>query len=651
MKSTPPALRNKINKTFALHISPYALTIEVVPRTVMLHLLPLEIVSQILLYLDVADIESVLCVDQFKYSLQDKVLLAVDNVYDYRRFPSIKNRCKWTDIHSHSLVIKSMLCIIVVTEVTQYLSPTKLLEGGGLVKYYYISRPGDPKVTITPDSLEKVDLSRNTFFFSELEKVTLDNMDLLWPMLQFPELVSLTLESTTFLPENLNLPKLEKLSLTSCESRDTFSRWNLPLLNELLVTGKFKTINDSIDYGHSTIMSLRLQEITDMEKWSNVFSPSLSYISAEFSTGIQQVTLENLNFSSLEVFRSSANSFKLHQLSFPRVKSFGLQTALEDGEEDEMSYFNAPNLIVFHLQNLQFKTLDHIYTPALVSVDILEVKTVGTHNCDHTFLKGIETMNVISSDWWKHTDSLKLLTVENVRLLYEMGDHYFPHLSNLIIAPTTANTDTTPISLPLLMAPCLEKIEFLGIPGIYDLSGLNHYRDSLESLYLFQSDYTGEIVFDDLYLPSLLVLICEFEFPERFIIQHCKFPELIELELRGSEVFSDQTANLQFSSLELPSLKLLTLSGIYLSQTLDLSKYPLTKICLNHCGGLETIIMPHDAAIDLFEIEPHPETETNLITIYHDHTFDPSKYCNLYDRVDLMFIEVGSTKDVNDVIP
>ena len=597
----------------------------------MLHHLPLEVSQLILEHLDGVDVNNLLSIKQVRARLRDRILLIeCDNDPSYiifsNVFPNIVQRRKLSDmLIGHFSEFKKFLYVVIVSGRTQSLRGTGVQDIVSPKKYYHFIDKCAESCIIDNEVLGRLkyrSTSTDGYCFSSVSDIRLH--DVVYPSnVKFPVLRTLSLEKVSFSPQHLDFPCLNSLALVRCESVDVSARWSLPKLKKLSVEGCFKTINDSLDYGTTTISTLVLSGISDMHEWCNFSNSSIRVIDADFD----DVIIENIRVELLKQLKLKSKDLQISQMCSPSLEILRIESTMaRDPVNVVLSSIDAPKLEVLEAMWANFSQWEDINTPALVTA-IVTHSTGPKSNTGFEFMNGILSLWATSCDWWKYTPKVENLTILGAQPNTQSHWQYeFPSLKTLRIEPEWGYLSAFHSSLP--HAPKLECLELVGMSNLDFLSTLNTFTH-LKKISILQVkgsmslNRLPNINLEDLYLPSLKTLICHPAYPQSVSIVGCEFPLLLTIQFQGIATVTNYQPPLSRFKMEAPMLKKLTIQGLELGQTFQITKFPnLSELVITGNQGIRNVIIKNCPLLEHLSVSPYVFScynTDNKITLYHDY--------------------------------
>ena len=406
----------------------------------MLDKLPLEIVAEIIFYIDAPDIDTLLAIPALDKRFGDKILLieefeacdepeqSDDSVYDYsdmsssedgsedqsinaveeaddeadlmasddeslgscdesvysemelettyskygEYFTHITQRYRFDDLNDDLEFLKNFICVVIISQDSTNLETNLRLPEQPVHKKYHYTAVDPCDVELTLESFEYQCAfkygSRNTFEF-DTDDVLFDSFQWNPVVFRFSQLGTLRFSNTIIEPMSIEaLPQLSSLVFEDCECSHAPSKWHLPNLNTLEVIGMYKTIEPLIDFETTGIRRLLLENIVDVDSWSNINNSSLLEISASFATERDTtIKLINLNFQSVHTLILEADCILISGLELPKAKAFKLKICPEEyvpsTSLDTLRSIKAPKLKYLSIFGGIFETVEDIDIP------------------------------------------------------------------------------------------------------------------------------------------------------------------------------------------------------------------------------------------------------------------------------------------------
>lgn len=539
----------------------------------MLHLLPVEIVEQILFYVDVPDLDNLLSIPAFKDALSDKIGLIICEESLKQLYPHIGQRYQITD---HANGMERCLCVVVLGELSSESLRDELVKNHIPKKFCFPNM--DRSETITESTLSFLQNERrcikDTAFFQYATEdyqssCTLKFEDYWNPLIhRCSQLRSLILQDVGFFPEALDLPCLEKLNLIGCSSLDTSTRWDLPKLTTLVVEETFDSINSSIDYETIMITTLRLHLIRDDIHWFGFNNDSINSLSVTLE-GSASLKIEDTSFLSLKrAFLSSGGALTLHRVSLSSLTNVEIKlsecisisgldapscralsvSSSASSKRDHFCFIDAPKLSNMRLSGCHFSLIMGNNFPSLKEVYLCSVMGPNDERC-YDFLQGVAGLKMMSSDpWWKYTPNIEYLNISDNKSsnLEDLREFQLPKLKDYCIT-YIRDASFSPLELtcgsPLPNSPRLETISIMNFAthpsDIRDIQ--RKYSSSLLIISvieqpLLKTDYITGYTFhlEEVSFPVLESLSMEMGYPVTYNFMNANFPKLNYLLLTSS---------------------------------------------------------------------------------------------------------------------
>ena len=595
----------------------------------MLQHLPIEIVEQIVPYLDVQDIDNLLSIECFKGMLQSRVLVVEcgagkPELPVFLRppklpeiFPNLTKRCTSEEFTDNIPMIETYICLVILSDSFNGAEMIEHQDRHICKKYYFA---GVKKCTIHPDTfnfLRKKTASMDTICCPSVDCVSFrGNLDT--SQLQFPKLTHLELRDLSFIPSRLDFPLLTNLTLFRCESSDVSSRWKLPNLRTLFVRGKFRSINSSIDYETTTMKYLDLDEIEDMNEWSRISNKSLRNLDVRNLK--KNFILHHMKLESLQSLVIHSDSITISNLDLPNAETMEVKLT---GSENSLNFIfsiNAPRLVFLELGGRTVGLLKGINVPSLKTVHFEETGDPLTET-SNTFLKGVKRVRAEYTSWWKfcpHIEKLEFCGSESQ--CRELELFHFSELKSFTLLPSSPQGDGGWKQLICPDAPGLEAFEIRNSPVHHVIDNLGRY-DNLKTISIFQdweaNTYPPDFHFKSLKFSNLVKLKIKLCSTDVVIITDCYFPKLTKVEIEREHYHVDRIPrdrDLSLVEMEAPKLRSLYISGISLVDDFVVSQYPnLRSLTIIKCSQLKTLTVEECPLLETFELY-----SSHKVSLNHD---------------------------------
>lgn len=631
----------------------------------MLQRLPIEIVEQIVPYLDIQDIDNLFSIEYFKKMLQSKVLV-IECAGDklelpvflrppilHEIFPNLTKRCTLKDLMENVLNIESYICLVILSD---SFNGAEIVEHQDLdicKKYCF---PGMKGCTIHRDTfnfLKKKTASMDTICYPSLESVSF-RCNLETSQLQFPKLTHLELRDVSFIPSTLDFPLLTDLTLFRCESSDVSSKWKLPNLRTVFVRGKFHSINSSIDYDTTAMKYLDLDKIEDMNEWSEISNKSLRKL--DMRNLKKNFILHHIKLESLESLVIHSNAITISNLDLPKAEHIEVNLTGSDNYLNFIFSVNAPRLVFIEISGRTIALLKGINVPSLKAVHLKGTEDPLTEP-SNTFLKDVKGLRAEYTSWWKfcpHVEQLEFCGSESQ--CRELELFHFSKLKSFTLFPSNSQGEGEYKQLVCPNAPSLEAFGIRNSPVNYAIDKLGRY-DHLKIISIFQDweakTYPPDFSFKFLQFSSLIKLSIKLCSTDVVIITDCYFPRLTSIEIEREQYHLEHDSgnrDLSLVEMEAPRLRSLYISGISLVNDFVVSQYPkLRSLTIIKCSQLKKLTVKECPLLETFELYSSHKVNLNhdgcLNSLWGDSSYSSFRFCKKMKSILQKFKKPLKTND------